>query len=401
MMRAVEAGERRRVLSVVAATGIAFGMTYPFVPLLAIDLGASPITAGLVSGANVPAMLLVDGLGTRAIPRLEARGVLVAALLSFGIGSALAAAATGVTMLLCSRLFEGVGIALFMTGGIHLMTRSASVHERGRAIGSFNACWFLGAAVGPVIGGALAQQLDGIGGLRLAFAACAAVSFACALLIRVALRRQPRTGPARLSLPSLQPIARDGRLLRAVLLGGHSEAVRDGFMMVVLPLSAASAGLTDLSVGVTLTVLAFADVVSMHVSGHLADRYGRMRPLTISLVVAACAAMAGTHAHSTATFAVLALALGASLGAAWVVPPTMVLDLATDHEAAVAAYRLCADVGLFVGASGSGALLQAVGAETAFAGMAIALLAGAALAASIGDTRPISTQTLQILEVTS
>jgi MFS family permease len=196
-------------------------------------------------------------------------------------------------------------------------------------------------------------------------------------------------------------LGRDPRLRRAIVLGGHAEAVRDGFMMVILPLAAVTAGLTDLGVGAALTLLALADVVSMHVSGHLADRYGRVRPLCVSLVVAGCVALAGTRAEDLAGFCLLALALGATLGTAWVVPPTMVLDLASDHEAAVTGYRLCSDVGLFVGVSGSGALLQIFGAQAVFAVMAVALVGGAVLAASVGETRPRSLSTIPNLEVSA
>jgi MFS family permease len=385
--RAVTHDERRRILSVVTATGIAFGMTYPYVPLLARDLGASSLLAGVVSGANVPAMLVVDGLGTRALARVDSRALLVTALISFGVGSAIATSAPNLAVLFGSRVFEGAGIAMFMTGGIHLVSRQSPVTERGRDIGRFNACWFLGAAGGPLLGGALAGLADGAAGLRIAFGVCAALSLASAVLAALMLPSYRGLGGAHLSLPPLRSLAGEPRLRRTVLLGGLSEAVRDGFMMVVIPLAAAAAGLADVAVGITLTLLALADVVSMLVSGHLADRYGRLRPLFVSLVVAAGVSLAGVRADSVATFCVLAVCLGLTLGTFWVVPPAMVLDLASDHEAAVTGYRLAADVGLFVGAAGGGALLEIVGSKTAFAGMAVILLLGALLTASIGETR--------------
>lgn len=375
------------MFTVVAATGLAFGMTYPFVVVLARDLGASPAVAGLVAGANVVPMLIVDGLGTRATPRLDPRAVLVSSLLVFGSGSAIAAAAPNVGLLLCSRLFEGAGIALFMGAGIHLVTRGVGTDLRGRTIGTFNACWFFGAALGPLIGGAIAQVGDHLDGLRLLFAACAAVSVACAVLARCALPRYGRSGPARLTLAPLGSLRGDSRLLRSIALGGHGEAVRDGFMMVLLPVVGAAAGLSGLGVGVVLTLMALADVASMHVSGHLADRFGRARPLAISLAAAGCFALAGMGVSGFVGFCILALGLGSMLGAAWVVPPTMVLDLAADAEAAVTGYRLSSDVGLFIGVSGCGALIQIVGSSGAFVGIAVALFAGAVLTASVGDTR--------------
>jgi MFS family permease len=404
MMSAVNPFERRRVFSVVGATGVAFGMTYPFVVVLAHDLGASSSLAGVVSGGNVLSMMFVDGLGTRAIARLDPRLVLVAALVSFGIGSAAAAAAPNVVVLLCSRLFEGAGIALFMTGGIHLVSRGVVERERGRVIGTFNACWFFGAAAGPLLGGAIAQTANGVNGVRRTFAACAVVSLACALLAYLALPRYSAGGRrAHLSLPPLGLLRGNSRLVRAIVLGGHGEAVRDGFMMVLLPLAGAAAGLSGLEIGVVLTLMALADVASMHVSGHLADRFGRARPLVIALAVAGGTALAGIGVGAIVGFCVLALALGSMLGAAWVLPPTMVLDLADDAEAAVTGYRLSSDIGWLIGASGSGAAIQIIGTRGAFATMAILLFGGALLTASIGDTRrsPPPLPPTSILEVAS
>jgi hypothetical protein len=48
---------------------------------------------------------------------------------------------------------------------------------------------------------------------------------------------------------------------------------------------------------------------------------------------------------------------------------------------------LSSDVGLFIGVSGCGALIQIVGSSGAFVGIAVALFAGAVLTASVGDTR--------------
>jgi hypothetical protein len=54
---------------------------------------------------------------------------------------------------------------------------------------------------------------------------------------------------------------------------------------------------------------------------------------------------------------------------------------------AVAAYRICADIGLFVGLFGGGLVVGWVGALPAFAVFGGFLLAGALLTAAIGDTR--------------
>ncbi|MCW2598402.1 MAG: arabinose efflux permease family protein [Frankiales bacterium] len=377
---------------VVAVTGVAFGMTFPFVPLLAGQLGAAAALAGLITAANAPAVLAVDVFGTGVVPNLGGRAVLVAGLTAFGLGSALAACPFGLEVLVVSRLFEGVGLALFMSGALYLVVRTHEPGRRARALGSFNAHWFLGIAVGPVVGGFIAQTASGASGYRRAFAVCAAVSFGSALLARLALEPYPSTGRVELRLPELACL-RVPRLARAVALGGFGEAVRDALAGILLPLAAVSAGLDNAAIGVVLTVLALADVVSMKLSGHLADRYGRSRPLIVTLVVGAAVAWCAAAADNAVDLVVVALALGLCLGSAWVIPPVMVVDVASespdlfDTESAVAAYRICADVGLFLGLFGSGVVIGMTGPARAFVLFGVLLLAGAALARSVGETR--------------
>ncbi|MDX6218578.1 MAG: transporter, family, inner rane transport protein [Frankiales bacterium] len=387
-------GTPSRFHVVVAVTGVAFGMTFPYVPLLAGQLGAAAGLAGLITAANAPAVLAVDVFGTGILPHLGGRAVLVAGLVSFGLGSALAACPFGLGLLLVSRLLEGIGLALFMSGALYLVVRTTDAAGRARALGRFNAHWFLGIAVGPLLGGLIAQTSTGATGYRRAFAACAVVSFTAALLTRVAIDPYPSSGALTFTLPDLRGL-RDPRLSGAVLLGGFGEAVRDSLAGILLPLAAVSAGLTNAAIGIVLTALAVADVISMQLSGVLADRYGRSRPLIVTLVVAAGFSFYAATADSTEDLLVIAVALGLTLGSAWIIPPVMVVDLAGGDSddgdlhtrRAVAAYRICADIGLFVGLFGGGLVVGWVGALPAFAVFGGFLLAGALLTAAIGDTR--------------
>jgi hypothetical protein len=115
----------------------------------------------------------------------------------------------------------------------------------------------------------------------------------------------------------------------------------------------------------------------------------------VTLVVAAGFSFYAATADSTEDLLVIAVALGLTLGSAWIIPPVMVVDLAGGDSddgdlhtrRAVAAYRICADIGLFVGLFGGGLVVGWVGALPAFAVFGGFLLAGALLTAAIGDTR--------------
>src|SRR5258708_5249719 len=91
----------------------------------------------------------------------------------------------------CGRLIEGVGCAMFMPGGVHLVTRLSPPHARGRAIGAFNAAWFAGIAVGPPLGGWLTDVGTGHLGTRLAFYGCAVLSLFTAVAVQSTMSTYP------------------------------------------------------------------------------------------------------------------------------------------------------------------------------------------------------------------
>ncbi|MFC7656925.1 MFS transporter [Pseudonocardia benzenivorans] len=143
-------GGRRSFHGLVAVAGVGFGLTAPFTALLVVGLGARPEWAAYVVASMGLSLLLVDAFGTRFVPRLDSRIALAVSMLVFGIGSLLSAATTDWVVVGLARVLQGFGGALFMGGGVQAAVRLARAHERGGAIGSFNAAWFAGIATGPL-----------------------------------------------------------------------------------------------------------------------------------------------------------------------------------------------------------------------------------------------------------
>ncbi|MCW0213655.1 MAG: MFS transporter [Pseudonocardia sp.] len=167
---------RPRFHGVVVFAGLGFGLTAPFTALLVVALGGAPEWAAYVVSSMGLSLLLVDFFGTRFVPRLGPRGALTASMLVFGVGSVLSAVATSWMVVGLARVLQGFGSALFMGGGVQLAVRLVRSDRRGGAIGTFNAAWFAGIAVGPLGGGLIAALLPGADGLRLVFAVCAVLN---------------------------------------------------------------------------------------------------------------------------------------------------------------------------------------------------------------------------------
>jgi EmrB/QacA subfamily drug resistance transporter len=103
------------------------------------------------------ALLLVGGsLGDRfGRRRVYAIGVAAFALASAGCGLA-----SGVSPLIVARAFQGVGAALLVPGSLAILSASFPPDERGRAIGTWSGFTSMTAALGPVLGGWLVDNVS-------------------------------------------------------------------------------------------------------------------------------------------------------------------------------------------------------------------------------------------------
>jgi EmrB/QacA subfamily drug resistance transporter len=89
--------------------------------------------------------------------RVGRRRLLVAGLAVFGAGSLLCGLAPGVAALIAARVIQAVGAGLMVPASLSLLLAAVPASARARAIGTWSALGALGAALGPVIGGALVQ----------------------------------------------------------------------------------------------------------------------------------------------------------------------------------------------------------------------------------------------------
>lgn len=380
---------RRTFHALVVVSGIGFGLTAPFTALLVVALGASPEWAAYVVASMGLSLLVVDFFGTRFVPRLDSRLALTTSMVVFGVGSLLSAVTTAWVVVGLARVLQGFGGALFMGGGVQAAVRLVRDHQRGGAIGTFNAAWFAGIATGPLGGGLIVALRPGADGLRLLFGVCAAVNLLGALAAWVAAPRLAPTGPPRLGLPRGLGL-RGARVWVALVLAAIGQAVRSGLAMTVVPLLGEQLGMAWIPLGVALFALAFSDIVVMHFGARFTDRRGRFVPLALTLAWGVLATLALALVGGFAGFTLGALAVGVTVGATWVMPAAMTVDLATDPEAGLAAYRIASDVGMLGGGVLAGVGIALGGLHGALYGCAGLLAVALALLLAVGETRPAS-----------
>lgn len=100
-------------------------------------------------------------LGGRLADRLGRKNTLIVGALGFAIASAVGGAASGPGMLIAARAAQGVFAALLAPSTLSLLTVTfTETKERAKAFGIFSAIMMSGAALGLLVGGALAEYLD-------------------------------------------------------------------------------------------------------------------------------------------------------------------------------------------------------------------------------------------------
>ncbi|GAA1507662.1 MFS transporter [Nocardioides humi] len=384
----------RAFLAVVVVAGVGLGLTAPFTAVLVTALHGSPAAAAVVVSSMGLSLLVSDTFCSRLIPRLDSRLAISAAMVVFGLGSAVTAATTTWHVVGLARIGQGFGAALFMSGGMHLALHLARRGDEAAAIGSFNAAWFAGVATGPLGGGLIASLLPGADGLRLLFGVCAAVNLVGAVLAwnliprrssseHVPLRQAVRT----IGLPGDLGI-RGARVRGALVLVGLGQGVRSAIAMTLIPLVAEGAGMGWAAIGVALAALALTDVTSMQTSSTWSDRWGR-RPVLVAALGFGCVTtgLLGIVPTSLPVVVALAFLAGVTVGTTWVVPAAMIVDLLPDREHAVVAYRIASDVGMLASGLLVGAALLVLPIHATLGVAAGLLLLSILLALVVGETR--------------
>ena len=220
-------GRRTIVLlaAIAALASLATQLVVPALPAMSRDLAAGPSEVQLV----VSLFLVGLGVGQLLTGPLSdhygRRPVLLAGLVIFCCGSALAAVANDLPLLLGARLIQALGGAAGIVGARVLVRDLFPPEEASARQATLMAVVLISPAVAPVIGGALADWA----GWRALFAILTVSGLACSLLVLAMLpAKAPDAGElGRWTMRrSLVQLARNRRFLAAsVTMAAGSSAL--------------------------------------------------------------------------------------------------------------------------------------------------------------------------------
>ena len=179
-------------------------------PFIGEALGRSPAALQWVVDAYLLPLSALILLGGAAGDRFGRGRLLVAGIAVFGVGSAVCSVAPGYATLLAARALQGVGAAILLPNSLATLAATFQGEARGRAIGAWSALGAGAAAIGPVLGGFLADRF----GWRSIFLINLPVALAGALMAWRFVKDGGEADPAK-----ARPFDTPGGLLATLALG--------------------------------------------------------------------------------------------------------------------------------------------------------------------------------------
>ena len=353
------------------------GVISPILPLFAKNLGVGAAVIGLTLSffalarliLNVPLGILSDRYGRRL---LLVTGPLVTAVGMFGSGFA-----GDIVQLLAWRFIAGAGSAMYMTGAQIYRADISTPANRARFIGTNQGALLLGVAIGPAVGGVVAE----FWGLRAPFILVGAMAL---IAMVYAYWRLPETKHLAPPPPApVEVIAGQKRPRRAwitfimsrdfIAVAFIAAAIfftRGAARQTVIPLMAADDfGFSEGELGLMFTVVAAVNTILIAPSAMIADRWGRKVAIVPSgLFVAFTLVMIGIS-PTTLVFLAGNLLLGVATAMAGPAPAAYAADIAPPHlrGLGMGLFRSAGDAGFMIGPPLLGAIADWTSYETALA----------------------------------
>lgn len=304
-----------------------------FIPLFAVELGASALELGLVGGASYAVYSFMPFIMGRFSDRSGSRKFFIlSSLLMLCAVSVLYSASTGPISIIVVRVFEGIGWAMLWPAMEAAITESTT-RDSSSALAVFNYVWSGGAALGPAIGTLLVTTYS----YRSAFLGCGLLFAIPALLNGAAFlkgRRVPSPSsnfdgsrsrqegfPTLFSSARAMLVSRDGRRNFRVwtsFITMSLSAMASGILFTFFGPYATSLGVTVPVVGAVTTsfgVVRFAVYVAL-ARGSLRQRLlvveNRSRNLVVLASLAALSTLLLLVRDPTAVFYFLSFTLFAA-----------------------------------------------------------------------------------------
>ncbi|MEO0495241.1 MAG: MFS transporter [Actinomycetota bacterium] len=370
----------------VAMMTLGVGIILPLVPLYLEDTGLGLATVGVVIGAFGVGAALVGIPASAFAERRTNDHLLLVAIAASATSIVLFGFTEIAVLLVLARFVTGSGFGALGQSRQLFITRGVPLHFRGRVNSGMGGTHRLALAIGPVIGGAVADAVS----FRAAFALSGIVmAIGAVFWLLPGGREDQRIVDAAPPVAVRAALRRHrGRIARGGIGPMLIQAGREG-RYVVIPLVADRLGLSITEIGGLLAVGTVIDFVVFPVSGVIMDRFGRLTAIVPSFTIMAIGLVLLGLADDATDVAIASVLIGAGNGASSGAVLTLGADLAPEGEEGpyLAGFTLVSNLGLFLGPVVVGGVADAAGLDVSAFVLGGILLAGVAwIVIVIGET---------------
>jgi MFS transporter, DHA1 family, multidrug resistance protein len=368
------------VLAAVAfSVALGFGIVAPAIPLFAKDFGVGNFEAGAVISVFALVRFASAPIAGRLVNRAGERLVMATGIGIVGVSSLLAGLSANYSQLLILRGIGGFGSAMFTVSSFALLLRVVAPDQRGRAAGTFQTGFLLGAIAGPAFGGPLTAWSLRAPFFVYAITLLVAGTVATVYLARVALREQ--TGAAGTTdhdptslLTALRSPAYRAAVANNFALGWAVFGVRSSLIPVFV---VQGLQLGPQWTGAGLVLSAVVQGLVLVPAGRLVDTRGRRPFLQAGAALSFAAGVTLAFTGGAPLFLAGMALYGAGSAMLGVSCAAVVGDVIGGRGGTpVAAFQMASDAGAFLGPLVAGLLADAASFELAF--LATAAVSGIA-----------------------
>jgi MFS family permease len=375
------------VLTAVAfSVALGFGIVAPAIPLFAREFGVSNFAAGGVISVFALVRFVSAPVAGRLVNRLGERVVLATGIGIVGVSSLLAGLSGSYAQLLVLRGIGGLGSSMFTVSSFALLLRVVAPDQRGRAAGTFQTGFLLGAIAGPAFGGPLTAWSVRAPFFVYAATLLVAGGVASVFLARTALRQGDAAG-ADGSIdrtPTLLGTALRSSAYRAAVANNFAVGwAIFGVRSSLIPLFVVEGLLLGPSwTGAGLALSAVVQGLVLVPAGRLVDSRGRRPFLRAGAGFSLVAGVAMAYAGGAPMFMVGMALYGIGSALLSVSTAAVVGDVIGGRGGTpVAAFQMASDAGAFLGPLLAGLLADEGSFQVAF--LATAAVSGLALATTL------------------
>ncbi|MCF7838597.1 MAG: MFS transporter [Candidatus Marinimicrobia bacterium] len=387
------------VAQVLSIVGFSFAL--PFLPFFIGELGVGDTAsqawwAGVTLAATGLTLALFAPLWGYLADRFGRKAMVIRSMFCGTLVLVLMSYSRTIGHLFILRLLQGA-LTGTVSASVALVASVTPRHRSGFALGMMQAAVLLGVAVGPLLGGMVADTF----GYRVAFRVGGLVVLLGGLLVHFAAHEDftPPDAEERQSLPGFRALLASGGFAAAVLIlfavRYSNTLINPSFPLVVRDLLVSPERLNSITGGI-MAAAGLAGAVTAAGLGHVGDRWGHRRIVVICSLAAAVASLGHPCPAGLYSLAAAHLLFGMAVAGTMPAANTMIQQ-ATDPRhmgKAFGAASALSLIGIALGPLTGGFLARAFGLRMPFlaaalcqvlvAVLAVALIGRAARARSAG-----------------